>query len=154
MYFLLFFYWNRVPDGASESDNLIVRSWGADSRKLSNSDGAYQWHDDIAKGLNGMDMPAAAKLSGSRFSVLIGDVAKLERAIGQYFLDFHAARGYTEVSVPHIVLRSCLEGTGQLPKFEEDLFKVNHTVGEEEGKKPLYESPGLSSSASVVLSSI
>lgn len=66
------------------------------------------------------------------YSVLVGPVAKLERALIQYFLDFHSSRGYTEVSVPYIVSRSTLEGTGQLPKFEEDLFKVNHAVGGED----------------------
>lgn len=79
-----------------------------------------------------MDAEAAARISGSRFSVLVGPVARLERALTQYFLDFHAKRGYTEVSVPFIVSRSTLEGTGQLPKFEDDLFKVNHNVGGEE----------------------
>ena len=65
-------------------------------------------------------------LSGARFSVLSGPVAKLERALTQYFLDTLSEKGYTEMSVPFIVGRSVLEGTGQLPKFEDDLFKVNH----------------------------
>jgi len=77
-------------------------------------------------------MNAAAKISGARFSVLLGPIARLERALTQYFLDFHVSRGYLEVSVPYIVSRSTLEGTGQLPKFEDDLFKVNHLVGGED----------------------
>jgi hypothetical protein len=68
-------------------------------------------------------------MSGSRFTVLMGPIAKLERAIGQYFLNFQIGRGYREISVPYVVSRSCLEGTGQLPKFEEELFQINHYIG-------------------------
>lgn len=103
--------------------------WGEEKRKIGEQ---YRWHDEIAKDIGGLDMEAAAKISGSRFSVLIGDIAKLERALTQYFVDFHTSRGYTEVSVPYIVSRSTLRGTGQLPKFEEDLFKVNHSVSGED----------------------
>mmetsp|Transcript_77388 Transcript_77388/g.151846 ORF Transcript_77388/g.151846 Transcript_77388/m.151846 type:complete len:329 (-) Transcript_77388:19-1005(-) len=77
-------------------------------------------------------MEAAIRMSGARFSVLVGPIARLERALVSYFLDFHTKRGYTEVAVPFIVSRSSLEGTGQLPKFEDDLFKVNHNMGGEE----------------------
>ena len=63
-------------------------------------------------------------MSGARFSVLLGPVARLERGLTQFMLDRHTERGYTEVSVPFIVSRSALEGTGQLPKFEDDLFQV------------------------------
>lgn len=123
-----------MPLGTSDADNVIVHTWGDELKKMScGVDDEYKWHDDIAKALYGSDMPAAVKLSGARFSVLSGDVARLERAVSQYFLDYHCDREYTEVSVPFVVLRSCLEGTGQLPKFEDDLFKVNHTVGEEQG---------------------
>ena len=76
----------------------------------------------------------AARLSGARFSVLGGDIARLERALVQFFLDRHSEEnGYTEMAVPYIVGRSVLEGTGQLPKFEDDLFKVNHQVNGEDG---------------------
>lgn len=95
--------------------------WGDDLRKVGEG---HLWHDDIAKSLCGFENEAASRLSGSRFSVLVGSVARLERALIQFFLDFHTARGYTEVSVPFVVGRSCLEGTGQLPKFEEDLFRL------------------------------
>ena len=71
-------------------------------------------------------------MSGARFSVLRGHAARLERALLCFFLDFQTARGYSEVSVPYIVSRSALEGTGQLPKFEEDLFRVSHRVGGED----------------------
>jgi seryl-tRNA synthetase len=82
-----------------------------------------------------MDLDSATKMSGSRFLVLVDQVAQLERALGQYFMDFHVARGYTQVSVPFLVSRSSLEGTGQLPKFEEELFQIknNQTFGGEEG---------------------
>ncbi len=119
-----------VPDGDGEDHNVIVHSWGDDMRKVGPG---HRWHDEIAKSLNGLDVDAANRISGSRFSVLIGSVARLERALIQYFLDFHTQRGYQEVSVPYIVGRSALEGTGQLPKFEDDLFRVSHSVGGEDG---------------------
>ena len=84
-------------------------SWGLENRKIGSN---FFWHDEIAKGLGGLDMEAASKVSGARFSVLVGPLAKLERAIIQFFLDFHTSRGYKEVSVPYIVSRSTLEGTG------------------------------------------
>jgi seryl-tRNA synthetase len=118
-----------VPEGNDDKDNHIVFSWNADARKIGSS---FKWHDDIAVGLGGLNTESAAKISGARFSVLTGQVARLERALVQYFLDFHVSRGYEEVSVPFIVSRSTLQGTGQLPKFEEDLFKVNHQVSGED----------------------
>jgi seryl-tRNA synthetase len=118
-----------VPDGDDEKDNVVVHTWGEDLRKMGNG---YMWHDDLAKAVNGLDLDAATRMSGARFSLLLGPVARLERALTQYFLDFHVQRGYTEVSVPYLVSRSTLIGTGQLPKFEEDLFKVNHNMGGEE----------------------
>jgi seryl-tRNA synthetase len=123
--FLLF----RVPDGHVEADNVVEHVWGEERRKVGEG---FLWHDELARQVNGIDMDAAARMSGSRFNVLVGPVARLERALTQYFLDFHTSRGYTEVAVPFIVSRSTLEGTGQLPKFEEDLFQVNHNVGGEE----------------------
>lgn len=92
----------------------------------------FRWHDELASSLGGLDVEAATRISGARFSVLKGDIARLERALVQYFLDFHISRGYIEVSVPYIVSRSTLQGTGQLPKFEEDLFKVSHSVAGED----------------------
>ena len=119
---------DRVPDGVDDSQNPIVFQWGDELKKVGN----YLWHDEIAQKLKGIDLDAAARISGARFSVLTGSLARLERALTQYFLDFHIARGYTEVSVPYIVSRSTLEGTGQLPKFEDDLFKVSHSVAGED----------------------
>ena len=122
---------DSVPDGSDDKDNVVVSSWGEELRKVG-EEGSFLWHDELAKEVHGADMDAAARMSGSRFSVLVGPIARLERAITQYFLDFHLQRGYTEVSVPFIVSRSALEGTGQLPKFEDDLFMVNHKVSGED----------------------
>lgn len=99
----------RVPDGSSDAENPVVFVWNEDNRKIGEE---YLWHDEIAKVLGGLDIEAASKVSGARFSVLVGPLAKLERALIQFFLDFHSSRGYTEVSVPFIVTRSTLEGTG------------------------------------------
>ncbi|KAJ1459972.1 hypothetical protein M885DRAFT_510467 [Pelagophyceae sp. CCMP2097] len=116
---------DAVPDGAGESDNVVVSEWGTEKRKL--GEGAWRWHDDLAASLGGYDVDAAAKLSGARFSVLRGGVAALERALGNFFLDVHTRGGaYEEASVPLIVGRSALEGTGQLPKFEDDLFAIKN----------------------------
>lgn len=120
---------SRVPEGAGDADNVEVHRWEPQPRKL--GEGCL-WHDELARGLGGCDMEAAAKMAGTRFSVLVGQLARLERALGQFFLDFHTARGSTEVAVPLIVSRSTLQGTGQLPKFEDDLFKVNHSVAGED----------------------
>lgn len=120
---------DAVPDGDDDGDNPIVFTWMEDKRKIGSN---YKWHDDLATGVGGLNTEAAAKISGARFSILVGPIARLERALIQYFLDFHTSRGYTEVSVPYIVTRSTLQGTGQLPKFEDDLFKVSHDVAGED----------------------
>lgn len=119
----------RVPDGDDDSNNKVVSEWGTERRLIGDN---YLWHDDIARRLGGMDHDAAVRLSGSRFSVLVGDLARLERALANFFLDYHIGKGYREVSVPYIVSRSTMQGTGQLPKFEEDMFKVNHSVSGED----------------------
>lgn len=122
---------DRTPTGKGEEENEVVSEWGAERRLLGEG---FLWHDEIASKLGGWDPEAAAKLSGARFSVLKGPVARLERALVQFFLDTNVdANGYTEVAVPYIVGRSVLEGTGQLPKFEDDLFQVNHLVNGEDG---------------------
>jgi len=111
-----------VPEGHDESDNVVEHTWGEEKRKIGEQ---YLWHDDLARGVQGLDLEAAGRMSGARFSVLVGPIARLERALTQYMLDMHTSRGYMEVAVPFIVTRSTLEGTGQLPKFEDDLFKVS-----------------------------
>jgi seryl-tRNA synthetase len=108
-----------VPDGESEQDNVELRRWGTPRHD------AVPPHWDIGAALGILDFEAGAKLSGSRFTVLRGAAARLERALLQFMLDLHAdAHGYEEVWVPSIVNRKTMTGTGQLPKFEEDLYKL------------------------------
>ena len=112
----------RVPEGADESDNEEVLRWG----ELPQLGFTPRDHLDIGEGLAGMDFEAASKLTGSRFVVLRGPLARLHRALVNFMLDMHLNQhGYSEVYVPYIVNADSLRGTGQLPKFEEDLFKLN-----------------------------
>ncbi len=108
-----------VPDGASEDDNVELRCWG-DPRQ-----DEVPPHWEIGADLRILDFEAGAVLAGSRFTVLKGAAARLERALMQFMLDLHADKhGYEEVWVPAIVNRKTMTGTGQLPKFEEDLYKL------------------------------
>lgn len=108
-----------VPDGADEGDNKEIRTWGT-VKVQKGSD-----HGEIGEKLGLMDFETAAKMSGARFTLLSGGLARLERAIAQFFLDTHTGEhGYTEVSPPLLVRDNALYGTGQLPKFEEDQFKA------------------------------
>ncbi|MBV1874211.1 MAG: serine--tRNA ligase [Gammaproteobacteria bacterium] len=108
-----------VPAGNSEDDNVELRRWG----KLPEFDFEPLDHVDLGGSL--MDAEAAAKISASRFVVMRGDLARLQRALTQFMLDTHTRHhGYEEVYVPYLVSADALRGTGQLPKFEEDLFKV------------------------------
>ncbi len=109
-----------VPVGASEADNVEIRRWG-EPRSF---DFTVRDHGDVGAPL-GLDFEMGAKLSGARFTVMRGPVARLHRALAQFMLDLHTTRhGYTECYTPYIVNASALYGTGQLPKFEDDLFKV------------------------------
>ena len=111
-----------VPDGRDEAANVEVRRWGT-PRTF-----AFTPLDHVALGekLGMIDFEAAGRISGARFTVLNRDIARLHRALAQYMLDLHTAEhGYTEVYVPYLVLRSTLQGTGQLPKFEADLFRTS-----------------------------
>jgi len=122
-----------VPVGAGEEQNPVVRTWG----KVPAFAFEPKAHWDLCPGL--LDFERAAKLSGSRFSVLFGAAARLERALIQFMLDVHTTQhGYTEVAVPYLVRGSALFGTGNLPKFEADLFKVPPVDPEAE---PLYLIP-------------
>ena len=110
-----------VPDGASEDDNVELRRVGEPHARN------YDVKDHIALGesLGGMKFDAAANMSGARFTVLIGPLARLERAIAQFMLDTHTQEnGYTEVNPPVLVKDNALLGTGQLPKFADDLYKT------------------------------
>lgn len=112
-----------VPEGRSETDNVEIRRWGEPPQFGFEP----QDHVDLAIGLGCADFEAAAKLTGSRFVVLTGPLARLQRALTQFMLDTHAGEhGYVETYVPFLVNADSLRGTGQLPKFEEDLFKVEH----------------------------
>ncbi len=112
---------SSVPEGKTEVENVEVRQWG----KLPKFDFPIQDHITLGEGLGGIDFESAAKLSGSRFVVLHGQLAKLHRALGQFMLDLHTRQhGYQEVYVPYLVQQQALYGTGQLPKFKEDYFYV------------------------------
>ena len=117
---------DKVPHGASEADNAEVLRWGTPTQFSF----APKDHVDLGEALGQMDMEAAGQIAGSRFSVLRGDLARLHRALIQFMLDCHTIEhGYTELYVPYIVNEASLTGTGQLPKFAEDLFKLEGDQG-------------------------
>ena len=112
---------DSVPAGKDENDNVEMRRWG-EPRQF---DFAVKDHSDLGENLGLLDFEMAAKLTGSRFSVLKGQLAKLNRALIAFMLTTHTDKyGYTEMYVPYMVNADSLLGTGQLPKFEEDLFKL------------------------------
>ncbi len=120
-----------VPRGADETGNLEVRRWGTPA----SFDFAVQDHVDLGTPL-GLDFETGAKLSGARFSFLRGPAARLHRALAQFMLDVQTqAHGYTECYTPYLVQAKALVGTGQLPKFEQDLFHVTSGDGDEAGSK-------------------
>jgi seryl-tRNA synthetase len=111
----------EVPQGRSSEDNVEVRRWG-EPRKF---DFAAKDHVDVGVGLGGLDFDTAAKLSGARFCVLRGAVARLHRALAQLMLQVHTEEhGYTEVYVPYMVTGECADGVSSLAKFKDDLFKI------------------------------
>ncbi|MDO9312777.1 MAG: serine--tRNA ligase, partial [Nitrosomonas sp.] len=113
---------DSVPEGKNEEQNQQIRRWG-EPRQF---DFAIKDHVSIGEGLGLLDFETAAKLSGARFSLMKGGLARLHRALAQFMLDTHTQEhGYIETYVPYLVNRESLRGTGQLPKFEEDLFAVN-----------------------------
>ena len=115
-----------VPAGKDSADNAEVLRWGEPRR----FDFTVRDHVDVGAAL-GLDFEAAAKLSGARFAVMRGAIARLHRALAQFMLDVHTREhGYTEVYVPYLVNADSMRGTGQLPKFEEDLFQVPRGEGE------------------------
>ncbi|MDH5469636.1 MAG: serine--tRNA ligase [Gammaproteobacteria bacterium] len=115
-----------VPDGKGEEDNPEIRAWG--ERPV--FDFAPKDHVDLGEALGQLDFETAAKLTGSRFSVIHGPLARLHRALIQFMLDTHTQQhGYREVYVPYLVNADSLRGTGQLPKFEEDLFRMTDEAG-------------------------
>ena len=127
-----------VPEGISEDDNDEVFSWP--EKGPATLDFEPKDHVDIGE-MHGIDFAAAAKISGSRFVVITGKLAKLQRALTQFMLDHHTEKnGYTETYAPYLVNSDSLMGTGQLPKFEADLFKT-HLHGEEGEARALYLIP-------------
>ena len=122
-----------VPVGRSEADNVEVSRWGIPR----SFDFLVKDHVDLGEGLGQLDFATAAKIAGARFSLLKGPLARLHRALAQFMLDVHTEEhGYTEVYAPYLVNAASMTGTGQLPKFEADLFKILRPDAE-----PLYLIP-------------
>jgi len=111
---------DSVPEGPDESANRVERTWGAKP----GFDFKPKPHWDLGEALGILDFDRAAKITGARFALITGAGARLNRALIDFMLDTHSARGYTEVVPPYIVNAESLRATGQLPKFEEDLFKL------------------------------
>jgi len=117
---------DEVPEGVDEEDNEEVLKWGAPAELSFNP----KDHADLGEALGQLDFEMAGKITGSRFSVMQGPLARLQRALTQFMLDMHTQNhGYTEVYVPFIVNSDSLYGTGQLPKFAEDSFKLEGESG-------------------------
>ena len=113
---------SEVPDGADEDDNALIREWG----EMPSFAFTPRDHVAIGEGLGQMDFATAAKLSGARFVVLKGQLARLERALAAFMLDTHTSEfGYQETLPPYLVNSTSMTGTGQLPKFGEDLFRAD-----------------------------
>jgi seryl-tRNA synthetase len=118
---------SSVPVGLSEADNAEMRRVG----DVPTFDFEVKDHVSLGEGIGGLDFDTAIKLSGARFSLLKGGLARLHRALAQFMVDTHADQhGYTETYVPYLVNAASMRGTGQLPKFEEDLFHVPRQMGE------------------------
>lgn len=124
-----------VPIGKDEQENVEIKRWG----DIPKFDFEIKDHVDLGA-LHGLDFASATKITGSRFVVLKGPIAKLHRALAQYMLDLHTTRnGYEEINVPFIVNADSMRGTGQLPKFEEDLFKVPRKISESTSAEEVVE---------------
>ena len=127
---------DSVPAGKSEADNVVIRKVGTPP----NFDFEVKDHVSVGEAM-GLDFETATKISGSRFSLLKGPLARMHRALAQFMLDTHTDQhGYTETYVPYLVNAESMRGTGQLPKFEEDLFKVPRNMGEA-GEQSFYLIP-------------
>ena len=114
-----------VPDGANEADNPVLHTWGEKP--------VFSFppkpHDDLGRALGVLDFEGGVRIAGTRFTVLRGAASRLNRALLNYMLDLHTQHGYEEAWPPAIVRRASLIGTAQLPKFEQDLFKLDIPVG-------------------------
>ncbi len=109
-----------VPTGKDPSDNKEIRKWG----KIPEFAFKPLSHDEIGEKMGMINFKKAGEVTGARFAYLTGQVARVERALAQFMLDTHGKAGYTEMEPPYLVNRSALVGTGQLPKFEEDVFRI------------------------------
>ena len=117
---------DSIPEGNNEEDNLEIRSWG----EIPQFDFQPKDHSDLGELSGGIDFESAAKISGSRFVVMKDNYAKLHRALIHFMLDIQTEEnGYTEMYVPSIIRSECLEGTGQLPKFADDQYKIENDEG-------------------------
>ncbi len=117
---------DSVPGGRDESGNVEILRWGTPPV----FDFSPKDHVDLGEALGGLDFECGGKIAGSRFTVMKGQMSRLHRALAQFMLDVHTAEhGYTEVSVPYLVNPDSMFGTGQLPKFEEDLFRIERADG-------------------------
>jgi len=121
---------DAVPAGKDEHDNQVVATWGEQPKLAFPA----KPHWELGEALGILEWQQAAKLSGSRFTIYKGAAARLERALAAFFIDVHTSRGYTEILPPYLVTAETMTGTGQLPKFEDDLFKTT-------GETPLYLIP-------------
>ncbi|WP_300655055.1 serine--tRNA ligase [Hydrogenophaga sp.] len=140
---------DSVPVGADEHGNVEVRRWSPDAAGPRAFDFTPKDHVDLGAPL-GLDFDLGAKLSGSRFSFMRGPVARLHRALAQFMLDVQTQEhGYTECYTPYIVNREILEGTGQLPKFKEDMFWVSRGGDEEQREQYLISTSEISLTNSV-----
>lgn len=138
-----------VPEGDDESGNVELHRWSPDGKGPRSFDFPIKDHVDLGAPL-GLDFDTGAKLSGSRFSFLRGPVARLHRALAQFMLDTQTqAHGYTECYTPYIVNREVLEGTGQLPKFKEDMFWVSRGGDESQPEQYLISTSEISLTNSV-----
>jgi len=130
--------YEQIPDGRSEAENREVRKWGEKPAFVF----AAKDHVDVAEGLGILDSARAVKITGARFALLMGAGSQLERALMMFMLDLHTREhGYTEVWPPAIVNSTALRGTGQLPKFEQDLFALTAEFEGDNKDKRLYLSP-------------
>ncbi|MCW5196912.1 serine--tRNA ligase, partial [Buchnera aphidicola (Pemphigus obesinymphae)] len=113
---------NNIPNGTESINNKEIMRWG----KIKKYNFLVQDHVFLGENIHGFDWNTAAKISGSRFVIMKGKIALLHRALGQFMLDIHTKEnGYLETNVPYLVNQKSLYGTGQLPKFSDDLFHIN-----------------------------
>jgi len=126
-----------VPVGLSEDDNVEIRKWGEPKSFAF----AVKDHVELSEQRGWYDNDAAVKVTSGRFSVLKGPMAKLQRALTQFMLDTHSQSGYEEVYVPYLVNQDSLRGTGQLPKFEADLYKISKNEEHDTSDRDLYLIP-------------